>query len=103
MNREMLPIQSSFFTLKNIKQIVVKKWFKDINQFNIKSIYDLTWEKFYKELHKLGIKEFLKQYGYSHKRNLQLAIAKSELGQKIISLYDFEKKNKTKVIFAFRK
>lgn len=98
MNRELLPIQSSFFTPKNTKQIVIKKWLKDVNQYNIKSIYDLTWENFYKELHKLGIKEFLKQYGYSHKRNLQLAIAKSELGQKIISLYDFEKKTKLKLL-----
>lgn len=98
MNRELLPIQSSFFTPKNTKQIVIKKWLKDVNQYNIKSIYDLTWENFYKELHKLGIKEFLKQYGYSHKRNLQLAVAKSELGQKTISLYDFEKKTKLKLL-----
>lgn len=98
MNRELLPIQSNFFTLKNTKQSEIEKWLKDINRFNIKSIYDLTWKNFYEELHKLGIKEFLKQYGYSYKKNLQLAIAKSELGQKRISLYDFEKNTKQKLL-----
>ncbi|HEY2567568.1 MAG TPA: hypothetical protein VGH95_07720 [Candidatus Aquirickettsiella sp.] len=99
MNRELLPIQPSFFTPKNTKQSEIEKWLKNVHRFNMKSIYDLTWENFYKELHKLGIKEFLKQYGYSHKKKLQLAIAKSELGQKRISLYDFEKSTKQKLLF----
>jgi|GEM_PF-1789719 hypothetical protein len=97
MNRESL-LQLGFFTSKNTKRIEMEKWLKDISRFNAKSIYDLTWENFYKELHKLGIKEFLKQYGYSYKKNLQLAIAKSELGQKSISLYDFEKSTKQKLL-----
>ncbi|WP_342227252.1 hypothetical protein [Rickettsiella endosymbiont of Rhagonycha lignosa] len=101
MNRESLP-QLSFFTSKNTKRIEIEKWLKDISRFNAKSIYDLTWENFYKELHKLGIKEFLNQYGYSHKKNLQLAIAKSELGQKRISLYDFEKNTKQKLHLLLR-
>jgi hypothetical protein len=100
MNRESLslPVQPSFFTSKNTKRFEIKKWLKVLSRFNTKSIYDLTWENFYKELHNLGIKEFLKTYGYSHKKNLQLAIAKSELGQKRISLYDFEKNAKPKLL-----
>jgi hypothetical protein len=90
MNRELIPGQLNFF-MPSTKQREVEKWVKDVHRFNIKSIYNLTWKSFYKELHRLGTKEFLEQYGYSYKKKLQLVIAKSELSQKGITLYDFER------------
>lgn len=86
----MLRIHQSFFVQKDTKGNEIEKWIKAVNQSNLKSIYDLSWQSFYKELHRLGIRKFLSQYGYSNKRKLQLVIAKSELSQKKLSLYDFE-------------
>ncbi|TLY47719.1 MAG: hypothetical protein E6K54_04845 [Gammaproteobacteria bacterium] len=81
MNTELLRIHQSFFQPKVTKGNEIEKWVKTVNQSNLKS-NDLSWQSFYKELHRLGIRKFLSQYGYSHKRKLQLAIAKSELSQK---------------------
>jgi hypothetical protein len=93
MNKDKISSQPNVFFQVNTertKRKRVEKWIKDISWPNKKSIYDLTWNGFYKELHKLGIKAFLKQYGYSYKKELQLVIAKSKLWQRRIALYDFE-------------
>lgn len=91
MNRNKLSSQASIFFQVNTKEREIRKWLNDVNRFSIKSIYNLTWSSFYKKLHQLGIKEFLKQYGYVSKKQLQLVIAKSTLSQNRITLYDFEK------------
>lgn len=89
MNRELIIEQQNFF-IQN-KQREIEKWVKDVNKLNEKSVYSLTWSGFYKELHQLGIKGFLRQYGFSSKKKLQLLVAKSNLWQKKVTLYDFEK------------
>ncbi|WP_342219651.1 hypothetical protein [Rickettsiella endosymbiont of Miltochrista miniata] len=91
MNKDKITSQRSSFFHVNTKRRRIEEWIKGVNQLNKKSIYNLTWNAFYKELHKLGIKEFLKQYGYAYKKNLQLDIAKSNLWQRRLSLGDFEK------------
>lgn len=91
MNKELFINQQSFFPTKNTKRNEIKQWVKEVNQFNQRSIYDLTWKGFHKELKRLGIRRFLNQYGFSHKRKLHQAIAKSGLSQKKLSLYDFER------------
>ncbi|MGC1855057.1 MAG: hypothetical protein WA659_06785 [Candidatus Aquirickettsiella sp.] len=97
MNRDKITLQQSSFFQVSTKQRI-EKWVKDVNRFSIKSIYNLTWNSFYKELHKLGVKEFLKQYGYSCKKKLQLVVAKSEFWQSGITLYDFEKSTEKELL-----
>lgn len=95
---------SVFFRIntEHTKRRWIEKWIKDAKQLNKKSIYNLTWKDFYKELHKFGIKAFLKQYGYSYKKQLQFDIAKSNLSQKRITLYDFEKRTEHALFILLR-
>lgn len=98
MNRQPIIGRRNFFAPRHTKQRDIVNWVKRVNHRNKKSIYSLTWKGFYDELHKLGIKEFLNQYGYSSKKNLQLLIAKSNLWQKKVTLYDFEKSTELELV-----
>ncbi len=97
MNRDKITSQQSSFFQVSTKQRI-EKWVKDVNRFSIKSIYNLRWIEFHRELRRLGTKEFLKQYGYSCKKKLQLVIAKSEFWQRGITLYDFEKSTEQELL-----
>lgn len=102
MNRELVTRQPSFFNQKIDKLKEVKKWVTRASQYHKKSIYNLTWKDFHDELCLLGTKDFIRQYGFSSKRELQLFIARSDLWQKRITLTDFEKRTESELVEHLR-
>lgn len=93
MENEITSQQGVFFQ-PSAKQKEIIKWMQGIK----KSIYNLNWCDFHRELSRLGMKEFLKQYGFYCKKKLQLVIAKSNLAEKKLTLYDFETKTEQELL-----
>jgi hypothetical protein len=93
-NKDKIVSTQSVFFQTSAKRKEIIKWIQGIN----KSIYNLTWNDFYRELVQLGMKEFLKRYGFSCRKKLQLVIAKSNLAAKQLTLYDFENKTEQELL-----
>ena len=98
MNKEMRVCQGNFFSLKKNKPLEIQKSITRVNQLSKDAIYDLTWDNFYRELRQLGTRDFMRRYGFSTRRKLQVFISKSSLWQERITLESFETGTQSELI-----
>ncbi|WP_040615184.1 hypothetical protein [Rickettsiella grylli] len=89
MNNEINVHRGTFFPL-NTRPLKIPEPIKKVNPVNKNAVYNLTWNGFYWELRQRGTKHFMRCYGFSSRKKLQLFIARSNLWQEKITLGHFE-------------